>query len=396
MLYYRYIFFVFLALSLLSSSTSDVSHETIVGHAEQLIHQRLGQLKRLALLKQRTNPCNIDKIIKITEIPFGNSGNNLVEFTHGLWVARELNATLLVPPWMVHILRPFDTTLINRLFCFVEVVPGGESKKEIIEITSEDSFFLFKIFQQHGEFQERFGDKGLPALSTSVLHSISEHFLVVYSALWSSPREHLLSGGLWIIKNRLDNNLRYASAHKRSLEGHCTPMMNKCTNTSEYSSLELPMGSPLWDPASLRRSHPLCDMPATFVHDVLDMHNRNDSRLFLAYDGQGGLGSYASWRPPVLSIGLPASLQITAGDLKFLDLFISMHGDFFVANPLSTFSWEIFVVRVCLGLESVPIIVTNDIYMMHMEGFNHYKRNVSDRWVSWTSIIEAVLTLVER
>ena len=296
---------------------------------------------------------------------------------------------------MVHILHPFDTSLINSLFCFVENIPGGEGNKEIIEITSEDSFFLFKIFQKPGEFQERFGDKGLPAFSSSILHSISEHFLVVYAALWSSPREHLLAGGIWIIQNRLQNNLRYSSAHKRSLEGHCTHMMNKCTNTSEFSPLELPMDSPQWEPASLLRSHPLCDMPATFLRDVLTMHNRNHSLLFLAYDGQGGLGSYAAWRPPILSIDLPASLHITSGDLKFLDLFVSMHGDFFVSNPLSTFSWEIFIVRLCLSLESVPVIATNDLYMMHGDGFAHYKRDLHDRWVSWTSAMQALDTLSE-
>ena len=36
-------------------------------------------------------------------------------------------------------------------------------------------------------------------------------------------------------------------------------------------------------------------------------------------------------------------------DKKFLDLFLSIHGDFYVLNPLSTFSWQAYVVRVCLG-----------------------------------------------
>ena len=79
---------VFLVFSLFGSSHSDIddkANSAFVGHAEQLIHQRLGQLKRLALLKKRRNSCNINRIVKITEIPFGNSGNNLVEFTHGLW-----------------------------------------------------------------------------------------------------------------------------------------------------------------------------------------------------------------------------------------------------------------------------------------------------------------------
>ena len=36
-------------------------------------------------------------------------------------------------------------------------------------------------------------------------------------------------------------------------------------------------------------------------------------------------------------------------DRKFLDLFLSIHGDFFLLNPRSSFSWQVYVVRVCLG-----------------------------------------------
>ena len=42
-------------------------------------------------------------------------------------------------------------------------------------------------------------------------------------------------------------------------------------------------------------------------------------------------------------------------DRKFLDLFLSIHGDFFLLNPRSSFSWQVYVVRVCLGTLMIVI-----------------------------------------
>jgi hypothetical protein len=38
----------------------------------------------------------------------------------------------------------------------------------------------------------------------------------------------------------------------------------------------------------LKKFHPICEMTADFVLDVLAMHNRSNSKLFLAFDGWGG------------------------------------------------------------------------------------------------------------
>ena len=35
-------------------------------------------------------------------------------------------------------------------------------------------------------------------------------------------------------------------------------------------------------------------------------------------------------------------------DLKFVDMFVAIHSDLFILNPRSTFSWEIYLVRLCL------------------------------------------------
>jgi hypothetical protein len=127
-----------------------------VGTADRIVRQRLVQLKRIAKLRTRQYHCNHQKIIRITEIPFGNSGNNLIEFTHGLWVAKHLNGTLLVPHWIAHILKPFDTTLLRSMFCYVLLDQFDEknppANTAFVDITSEDSFFLFKIFSMPESF----------------------------------------------------------------------------------------------------------------------------------------------------------------------------------------------------------------------------------------------------
>ena len=41
---------------------------------------------------------------------------------------------------MLHILKPFDTTKLKRLYCYEEE-PYNVDNKEVIEITSEDSLF---------------------------------------------------------------------------------------------------------------------------------------------------------------------------------------------------------------------------------------------------------------
>ena len=75
-------------------------------------------------------------------------------------------------------------------------------------------------------------------------------------------------------------------------------------------------------------------------------------------------------------------------DRKFLDLFLSIHGQFFLQNPRSSFSWQVFVVRVGLGLGvnyTVPVLVNNDLFVREaseVEG----KRGL---FVGWRSVQEA-------
>lgn len=189
------------------------------GRVKQLLYQRMTNLRLVALSQPLMTACSVDSYVKITEYAFGNSGNNLIEFTHGLWLANVWNSTLIVPPWMRHILRPFDLNVIKKSFCFVEDL-HPETNARIIEVTSEDSFFVFNLFKNVQY------SKILPPLDNSTMQDIASHFIRVYTSLWSSPLPHLALAGQWIIEEHLDGTFRYTAVHKRSLEGGCNKVSN--------------------------------------------------------------------------------------------------------------------------------------------------------------------------
>jgi hypothetical protein len=77
-------------------------------------------------------------------------------------------------------------------------------------------------------------------------------------------------------------------------------------------------------------------------------------------------------------------------DFKFVDMFVAIHSDLFILNPRSTFSWEIYLVRLCLGLLSVPVVRTNDLYLRKLPEEEVVPNGML--WVSWTSVVDAFLT----
>jgi hypothetical protein len=349
-----------------------------------IFSHRLALLRRIALTAtQRKFPCSQKYFLMITEYQFGNSGNNLIEFTHMLWLAKNLNRTLIIPNWMKPILKPFDTTLLESMFCYIHSVDSNYGvNKDVVKVTSEDSFFMFKLFDDPQI------NSTIPKFSNELLKELSRHFIQVYTALWSSPVPSLLGAGSWILSNHLNNSFSsYVAAHKRSMEGGCGKILGYVSQISDYSPKELPMDHILWS-GNLRQYHPLCVMPAGFVLATMAMHNRTNQKIFLAFDGNGDISDYIKLNT-VFSSQIDKSHHHKHTEKKFLDMLLAIHSEFFIMNPRSTYSWEIFVVRECMRLESVPKVRGHDFYMQkYPEDYNYYKRTIR-YWVSWTSIMEA-------
>ena len=88
---------------------------------------------------------------------------------------------------------------------------------DLLEITSENSFFLYKVFQDPPESPNI--SKSLPLINGSyidgsLLSDLAEHFIRVYASLWSSPSPIIRTHGENVINNHLGGNLKYVSVHK--------------------------------------------------------------------------------------------------------------------------------------------------------------------------------------
>jgi hypothetical protein len=344
----------------------------------RLRHQILHRF--VASHTKRNETCPTDRYVIITEYQFGRTGNNMIEFTHGLWVSEKLSATLIAPIWMNDLFTPFDTTLLQSHFCYTmkDKVPAGTKK---FEITSEDSFFAYKLFQDP-EYS-----KLLPSMSEETINDLSLHFLTVYSALWSFPDRKILQAAEYIISKHLDANFDYGVVHKRQLEGGCSKLLSTNTKLADYSPMQLPMKHVEWS-NNIIQSHPLCEMTYDFVRSTLQMHQRNHSKLYVAFDGRGQVNDYVTYHS-IFSNILDNTLHASV-DRKSVDMLLAMHSGLFVMNPRSTFSWQIYLIRIVMALPSVPTIKNNDLYLQrNPEDLVAQKRGL---WVSWWSTASALLT----
>lgn len=362
----------------------------------QTLRARSQMLRRVA--QQGSAPrgsCNETHFVFISEYPYGRSGNNLIEFTHGLWLAKQLNRTLAPPAWMNHVLEPFDATVLESLFCYRLNADLRKPGLNILEVTSENAFFFYRVFQDPVETPTI--SKSLPLFNGSVLSGVllkdfAQHFLRVYTSLWSSPLELILSSAESITMKHLGGKLSYSTIHKRSMEGGCSSLMSSCTSIDDYNSSEVPMDAPEWK-ANLYRNHPMCDMTASFASSILAQHNRTNNRLFLAFDGRGGVEDYTAINATIIrGEEFAQVLDSFRRETKFLEMFMAIHGDFFIMNPRSTFSFEVFVIRAALGLISVPVLRSHDFYVKNPRAIDAK----NPLWVTFSSIQEVASSVQQR
>lgn len=331
--------------------------ENIVNSVNQTLANRLFRLREIALIDQeKRGDCSDSTFVFISEYPFGNSGNHIISLSHGLWVAHNLNATLIVPTWIEASMKHFDLSVLSQSHCFTLNAAIPQNKK-LYEVTSEESFFIFQLFR------EPFTTLISP-LNEGTVASISKHFLRVYAALWSSPTHSVIAASEWIISNHLNGKFDFTSVHKRNLDGGCGKIMSENTKPADFLSTEIPMDIPDWQ-GDLRKHHPLCEMSVEFVRSTMALHNRTDKSMFVAFDGQGDVSAYRRHQAVFSSVTATHS-EHGKMPMKFVDMFVAMQADLFIQNPRSTFSLQIFIVRTCLGLLSVPTLPSNDIYVQRV------------------------------
>lgn len=369
------------------------------------------------------------QFVIITEYQFGNTGNQFVEMIHGLWLAERMEATLVVPKYMLQSLKAFDLSTLHASFCFIQeqefaVLEGHAAKDSIIkiELESEESFWFFKIFLGEKHVKRYPAHAPLPVLSPVLIEEMSLHFLRVVACFWAHVSHNLVSEASHLIHKQLHANLNYTSVHKRSMEGGCSKLLNAETVQADYDPKQLPMDSPEWA-GNLEKAHPVCEYTLSFVHETIALFMQQNDKgnlnaatmpIFLAWDGRGSVDDYRTGGQTALSVDhmKKESLSLDGDTLKLLDMFVAMHADLFILNPRSTFSWQIYCVRVILGLPNVPVMEQKDLFVTKKAQYdalskeqNTYlqqhelkKESTGDkivfdgRWVSWTSVQRVMQT----
>ncbi|RYH27263.1 hypothetical protein EON65_13620 [archaeon] len=362
---------------ILSVWVSYVAGESFVHSTLRLRHQIL--YRYLAHSRPEVTSCPTDRFVVITEYQFGRTGNLMIEFTNTLWVSEKLNATLIMPPYMPAILSGFDTHLLSSRFCFRTSDSDIPKSAKIIPVESEMSYFIFRLYQL-SEFRTHF-----PPM-TQAVQELSSYFLSVYAGFWCCPQKSILLAAQYVIMSNLGGSFEYVSVHKRMLEGGCSKLLAYVTKPSDYSPSHIPTDHALWQ-GNLYRNHPMCDMPYEFVQSIMQSHNKNKSSLYVAHDGQGDVSAFKQHQ--AVFVNAVDDSPYKAADRKLVDMLISMHGDLFIQNPRSTYSWQIVLVRLLLALHSVPIIRNNDFYLQKVpEDLEKEKRVL---WVSYYSAMEVLI-----
>jgi hypothetical protein len=384
LLFHSLVLFTFFSLSLILPAKC--TH-----HVDAVIEERLTLLKKVARagkVSQKVCSKN-DFLVFEPEYAYGNTGNIIISLTHSLWLAGKLNVTVVLAPWIEDSISHFDLSVLAQDHCFTlqRELPPGATK---LVTSAEDSFYGYRWFSG-GPYKEK-----LPPADEATIRDISKLFIRVYAALWSSPKDYILNPAKWIIQNSLQGGFGFVAVHKRSLEGQCTGILNRNTQLSEFSPKELPMESPEWAAENLKRAHPLCDMSLNFVNRTIHLYRQQQqqegaqaAKIFVAYDGSGDVSDYMA-HGEVLSVALQEELSRLFGKthLKYIDMLVAMHGSLFLQNPRSTFSWQVFLVRLALGLPSVPLLQHNDFYLGKLpQDLAEQHRPV---WVSWSSASAAM------
>lgn len=357
---------------------------------DELIGGRHKRLERIALSLPRPQ-CSADRVIVVEEFAYGRSGNNMLELVHGVYLAQATNTSLRIPRFMKAVLASFQHHALTTTFCATHY---GNSR--FLYFRSVELLNVWMMFK-YDKYRSFF-----PKLSPQVVDDAASLYIRIMASLWANPIDDIVNAGKSFIKKKLGNSLNYTTVHKRYMEGECPDIYQRMSNRTDFSSDQLPMDHPSWSSLS-NVSHPLCSMDLDFVRQIQAMNGRANQKIFLAYDGYGDISDYMKVGAAVLRDADIESFprfkdqadcherKKCYDNRKFLDMFLAIHGDFFILNPRSTYSWYVFVVRCALGLKSVPLIRNRDLFFYSDEDYENFFGG--KRWVGHYDIIRVMSEL---
>lgn len=414
---------IFFCLALIKSRQKNAKR---AADFDTIYEQRLAYLEKFATTTNSVSPSNdccgcSGHLILRQEM--GRMNNHFVQVVHGLWLANKMNRTLVLPQSMTESFRYFELGKVKSAFCF-----AFENELNLVgkALVSTQRFFVYGVLQRGHSFfidevafdqhqVEHFLRVKVPPLDKDgeIIAQVSKWYVRFLSMLWSQPNEKLKRDTIDFVQKYLGGQANYVSVHKRQFEGGCSKVLFAATSPSDFATGDLPARTSTldneWD-SSL--AHPLCTMTSAFIKNIMALRGLKRHRVFLSHDGQAPIDDLR------LDLGAVTTDTISpTTDRSFLDMMVAMHGDLFVLNPRSTFSWTVFVVRTALGLESAPLLSNRNMYLRDPTEVTGSGRHCNDPepggpqeslrgeaklhvdganacpWVNWTSITEAVHVL---
>ena len=379
--YYHFLIIVFITIfsncrglvsSLLIESLLISTNDT--EQFADVLHKRHERLIQIAKVMKRRYECNINKIITMNEIPYGDTSNKLLSFVNLLVVAEFIEGIAMYPHWMNDVLHHIDLGLLKQQFC---ITPHKAGYQQFGKLTSYDAFNGYRLFLLKKYNQV------LPPWTSSLIPDISKIYIKIYSCLFANTPTYIKDFALKFINEKLSSNLNYTAVHKRSMEGRCDGLLFTNSNTNDFNSTEIPLDLPEWNNST--GFHPICNMSVNFIQKTKLMNNIHNQNLFIAYDGRGDLTEYRKING-VISSDLNSNDNI---ERKYIDIYIAIHSEFAILNPVSTYSFSIFIIRTILGLKTVPNPKPNkDLFFNSVEEYATVRENRT--WVSYASIVDAM------
>ena len=352
------------------------------------IGARQRELKNIALLSSKKKKCIENKQIYITNA-YGRTGNDWITIGNGLWLASQVHGYFSVPQWaQKRIFNQFNLDVFYKTFCIRPFLKESNNQSfETIQLTGGTAYFLFR------RYNESFLVPHLPPLTRETYQSLLHVHKMLHASLWSNPNPKLFDTAIHIIKDLYGNRLDYVSIHQRSHEGNCPNLFCDHTNISLFSKYDIPLYEKewtqrqAWEELSNSQSqprnctgdiprHPMCDISASAVSNILSMHKGRNWRdlnisIHLGTDRRVGVNDIVTKLKAIIPQQVVShnkhSMTLNA-DFVFLDLFLFIHSGLFIQNPMSTLSTTACIVRNMLGLRTVPVLNTT-----HMSVENRFK-----------------------
>ena len=150
-----------------------------------VLHERLHRLREIATESRRNatysplTGCSNSRFLKIGGGD-GRTGNNFIQFSHGLWFASMSKRTYILPDFTHRITNHIDLGLLRTLFC----VKDYSTSSDVVKLRTGDIYVATEVWKKSD--YKNFILELPPYDEDLFLTRISDHNRQVAGAMWGS------------------------------------------------------------------------------------------------------------------------------------------------------------------------------------------------------------------